>query len=128
MPLLAAVMVVNHRHRTTETRVVPLAAPSLWTITARSVGAALSAVRSLLDRPIATRHSTAPRSSRWLPWPTCGQRPWYPRLSKCRPRNETTNAPRPTTPSRTAPRTGRDPLTRSSRPAPPPAVTGHLSG
>jgi hypothetical protein len=55
MPLPAAVMVVNHRHGTTETRVVPLAVPPLWPIIARSVGAALRAVRSLLDRSIAAR-------------------------------------------------------------------------
>jgi hypothetical protein len=67
MPLLAAVVVINHHNRTTETRVVPLADPPLWPIIPRKVGAALSAVRSRLDRQIATRHSPAPRSSRWLP-------------------------------------------------------------
>jgi hypothetical protein len=67
MHLLAAVLVVNQRHRTTETRVVPLADPPLWPIIARNIGAALSALRNRLGQPIATRHSPPPRSSRWLP-------------------------------------------------------------
>ena len=67
MPLLAAVLVVDQRHRTTETRVVALADPPLWSIIARNTGAALSALRSRLGRPIATRHSPPPRSSRSLP-------------------------------------------------------------
>jgi hypothetical protein len=67
MPLLAAVLVVNHRHRTTETHTVPLADPPLWPIKARNIGAALSALRNRLSQPIATRHSPKPRSSRWLP-------------------------------------------------------------
>ena len=67
MPLLAAVLVVNQRHRRTETRVVPLADPPLWPIIAMNTGAALSALRSRLDQLIVTRHSPPPRSSRWLP-------------------------------------------------------------
>ena len=67
MPLLAAVLVVNQRNRSTETRVVPLADPPLWPIIAMNIGAALSALRSRLDQLIATGHSPPPRSSRWLP-------------------------------------------------------------
>lgn len=51
MPLLAAVLVVNHRHGTTETRVVPLADRPLWPIIPRRVGAALRVLRGRLGRP-----------------------------------------------------------------------------
>jgi hypothetical protein len=67
MPLLAAVLVVNQRNRTTATRVLPLADPPLWPIIAMNIRAALSALRSRLGQPIATRHSPPPRSSRRRP-------------------------------------------------------------
>ena len=67
MPLLAAVLVVNQRNRTTVTRLVPLADPPLWPIIAKNIGAALSALRSWLGQPTATGHPPPPRSSRWLP-------------------------------------------------------------
>jgi hypothetical protein len=37
MPLLAAVLVVNHRRRTIQTRVVPLTHPQLWQIKAGTI-------------------------------------------------------------------------------------------
>lgn len=51
MPLLAAVLVVNHRHGTTETHAVPLADPPLWPIIAKKAGEALRALRSRLGQP-----------------------------------------------------------------------------
>jgi hypothetical protein len=59
MPLLAAVLVVNHRDGTTKTHAVPLTDPPLWPIIARKSGEALHGVRRWLAQPIAARHSPA---------------------------------------------------------------------
>jgi hypothetical protein len=94
MPLLAAVLIVNHRRRTIESRVVPLTYPQLWQIIAKKVGAALNALRGRLGQLIATR----PSPCRAHPGGWLGGRVGRDRRAACRSsrslNDETTNAVR----------------------------------
>jgi hypothetical protein len=127
MPLLAAVLVV-HRRRTIETRVVPLTHPQLRQIIARKVGAALNALRGRLGQLMATRPS--PRRAHPGGW--LGGRVGSDRSAACRSsrslNDETINAVPLTTPSRTAHRQGHDPLTSSRPPGPTPCAGANIRG